>query len=157
MPRKVTVAQLRKRAAKAKIKGRTKMNRAQLERALMKDNGPDRKSITRQNTGRPINRRRQMSEEYEGYASYGAWWLALQMDNDYDLYQYFKDLKEVRGLIENWWDLKEQWELYLEIIEENEEGGNCAETPFIFDMARAFLSTISDRGWRDVYANFIAE
>jgi hypothetical protein len=153
MPRKVTVAQLRKRAAKAKIKGRTKMNRAQLERALSNDGNKERQAITRQNTGRPINRRRQMSEEYQGFPSYGAWWLALQMSNDYDLYTYFKEF-ERDGLLRTPRDLRNVWEQYLDTANIDTTD---PELGLFWEMSKALLRTISQQGWVQILENFVDE
>jgi uncharacterized membrane protein len=153
MPRKVTVAQLRKRAAKAKIKGRTKMNRAQLERALSNDGNKELQAITRQNTGRPINRRRQMSEEYQGYVNYSAWWIALQMSNDYDLYTFFKGFEQ-SGLLKSARDLRNAWEQYLDM---SDIDSNDPELILFEDMAKALLRTVTYDGWEQILEGFLEE
>jgi len=162
MPRKVTVAQLRKRAAKAKIKGRTKMNREQLERALSNDGNKERKAITRQNTGRPINRRPSMSERYSGFENKAAFWVAINMANDAGLYDYFNMLHD-DGDIRNATDLRDFW---YDIISEEIRDIQSARinfhyarsaNPYIADMANDFLNQITSVGWQEIFDDFYSE
>ena len=159
MAKKVSLDTLKKRAARLKIKGRSAMNKAQLQAAC--DACTPKKQTRRkpamkprqrstQYGGRPINRRRTMGE-YQGWMSYNAWWLSLEMNNNQGLYNYFKELID-EGVINDGRDLRDEW---FHLLENEIDAYDCSE--IVKDMANAFLYGMNEAEFREVYEGFVEE
>lgn len=168
MAKKVSLDTLKKRAARLKIKGRSAMNKAQLQAAC--DACTPKKQTRRkpalkprqrstQYGGRPINRRRTMGETYNGFENKAAFWVAINMANDAGLYEHFKILHE-QGEMNHPADLRDAW---FDIIAEEIFDIDRAQisfhfarsaNPYIADMAQDYLNTITIVGWTQIFDDF---
>jgi hypothetical protein len=203
MAKKVSKADLMKKAARLKIKGRSSMNKAQLEKAVAKASGSGQgllfkrtKGSLRQtkvrggtNRARDLQRRAklpgkrraasgrtyyerrvnrsdqnpsQMLGDYSGFENAAAFYFAIEMSNDQDLYKYFKTLIN-QGVLLDGEHLAREWRDIID--EEIADVENCGKLfhfsrsrrPLIAEMAVNFYNSVSLPGWDQIFEDFVSE